>query len=95
MKLYIVSLAAGVLVGIIYALMQVRSPAPPVVALIGLLGMLVGEQLVPPVKRLLAGQPVTASWFQAECMPKITGTPATSVASASRHASVQPPESSR
>lgn len=95
MKLYIVSLAAGVLVGIIYALMQVRSPAPPVVALLGLLGMLVGEQLVPPVKRLLAGQPVTASWFHAECMPKITGTPATSVASASRHATVEPPESSR
>ncbi|MDW3689388.1 DUF1427 family protein, partial [Cupriavidus sp. CV2] len=30
MKLYIVSLGAGILVGIIYALMQVRSPAPPV-----------------------------------------------------------------
>lgn len=89
MKLYIVSLAAGVLVGIIYALMQVRSPAPPAVALLGLLGMLVGEQLVPPVKRLIAGQPVTGSWFQAECMPKITGTPAPSLASASRHGTVE------
>jgi xanthosine utilization system XapX-like protein len=29
MKIYLVSLGAGVLVGIIYALMQVRSPAPP------------------------------------------------------------------
>jgi len=28
MKLYLVSLGAGILVGIIYALMQVRSPAP-------------------------------------------------------------------
>lgn len=76
MKLYVVSLGAGVLVGIIYALMQVRSPAPPAVALIGLLGMLVGEQVVPPVKRLLSGQSVTVSWFHAECVPKITGVPA-------------------
>jgi XapX domain-containing protein len=76
MKLYLVSLGAGILVGIIYALMQVRSPAPPVVALIGLLGMLIGEQVVPPVKRMLSGQPVTAAWFHKECMPKITGTPA-------------------
>lgn len=73
MKLYLVSLAVGILVGIIYALLQVRSPAPPVVALIGLLGMLIGEQVVPPVKRMLAGEPVTAAWFHSECLPKITG----------------------
>jgi len=75
MKLYLVSLAAGILVGIIYALLQVRSPAPPVVALIGLLGMLIGEQVVPPVKRLLAGEAVTVAWFRGECVPKITGAP--------------------
>ena len=75
MKLYIVSLGAGILVGIIYALLQVRSPAPPVVALIGLLGMLIGEQVVPPIKRLMAGEPVTATWFHTECVPKITGAP--------------------
>jgi len=75
MKLYLVSLGAGVLVGVIYALLQVRSPAPPVVALLGLLGMLIGEQVVPPVKRWLAGEPVTISWFHSECVPKITGMP--------------------
>lgn len=75
MKLYLVSLGAGILVGIIYALMQVRSPAPPAIALIGLLGMLIGEQVVPPVKRMLAGEPVTIAWFRGECVPKITGTP--------------------
>ena len=53
MKLYLVSLAAGILVGAIYSLINVRSPAPPVVALVGLLGILLGEQLVPWVKRLL------------------------------------------
>ncbi len=75
MKLYLIPLGTGILVGIIYALMQVRSPAPPAIALIGLLGMLIGEQVVPPVKRMLAGEPVTIAWFRGECVPKITGTP--------------------
>ena len=52
MKPYLISLAVGVLVGIIYALLNVRSPAPPVVALVGLLGILIGEQLVPLAKHL-------------------------------------------
>jgi XapX domain-containing protein len=42
--LYLISLGAGVLVGIIYSLINFRSPAPPLVALVGLLGMLAGEQ---------------------------------------------------
>ena len=75
MKLYIVSLAAGLLVGIIYALLQVRSPAPPAIALIGLLGILAGEQVVPIAKRLLAGQPVTAAWLRHDCVARITGVP--------------------
>lgn len=75
MKLYLVSLGAGILVGVLYALMQVRSPAPPVVALVGLLGMLIGGQIVPPVQRLLAGEPVTMAWFGRECVPEITGVP--------------------
>lgn len=52
MKPYLISLAAGLLVGVIYNLLGVRSPAPPAIALIGLLGILVGEQAVPLVKRL-------------------------------------------
>lgn len=74
MKLHLVTLATGLLVGIIYSLLNVRSPAPPVIALLGLLGILVGEQVVPTVKRLAAGEPVTMSWFRTECIPKITGT---------------------
>ena len=73
MKFYLVSLAAGLLVGCIYALLQVRSPAPPAIALIGLFGMLVGEQAVPIAKRLISGQPVTVSWFRAECVTRISG----------------------
>lgn len=55
MKMYILSLGAGLLVGIIYSLLNVRSPAPPLIALLGLLGMLVGEQIIPVGKQLLSG----------------------------------------
>ena len=53
MKIYLLSLGAGLLVGVVYSLLQVRSPAPPLVALIGLLGILVGEQIVPVGKQWL------------------------------------------
>jgi XapX domain-containing protein len=46
-----ISIGAGLLVGIIYSLINVRSPAPPVVALVGLLGILVGEQ-IPPLEQI-------------------------------------------
>jgi XapX domain-containing protein len=73
MKIYLVALATGLLVGLIYALLQVRSPAPPVVALVGLLGMLIGEQSVPVVKRLIAREPLTVSWLRTHCVAQITG----------------------
>ncbi len=40
---YLISLVAGLGVGVIYGLIAVRSPAPPIIALLGLLGMLAGE----------------------------------------------------
>lgn len=46
MSTELISLGAGVLIGLLYALLKVRSPAPPAVALVGLLGMLAGEQLI-------------------------------------------------
>lgn len=73
MKIYLLSLGAGILVGVIYALINVRSPAPPVIALIGLLGILVGEQAVPLVKRWLSPEPVSAAWLKQECVPHIFG----------------------
>jgi len=74
-KPYLISIAVGMLVGVIYALLHVRSPAPPAIALVGLLGMLIGEQIVPAAQRLLAGEPITMAWFRHECVPKITGAP--------------------
>ena len=62
MKVYLLSLGAGLLVGVIYSLISVRSPAPPVVALIGLLGILIGEQLPPLVRSLLSREPAAHSW---------------------------------
>ena len=66
MKIYIISVSVGLLVGVIYALLQVRSPAPSAIALIGLLGMLMGEQVVPTVKRMIAGCSVTVGWLRSE-----------------------------
>jgi XapX domain-containing protein len=40
---YFVSLLVGLVVGAAYGLLQVRSPAPPLIALVGLLGMVLGE----------------------------------------------------
>lgn len=43
---YLLSLGVGIAVGVIYGLVSVRSPAPPIIALLGLLGMLAGEATV-------------------------------------------------
>jgi XapX domain-containing protein len=74
--MYLISFGAGILAGVLYGVLNVRSPAPPAIALIGLLGMLVGEQLVPVAKRLIDGAPITKAWFASECQHKITGLPA-------------------
>ena len=49
---YLVSLLVGIGVGVAYALLGVRSPAPPLVALVGLLGIVLGEQGVTWVARV-------------------------------------------
>jgi XapX domain-containing protein len=51
---YLVSLLMGLAVGVAYGLVEVRSPAPPLIALVGLLGMVVGEQAVDMAKRQFA-----------------------------------------
>jgi XapX domain-containing protein len=73
MKIYLLSLAAGLLVGVIYSLLNVRSPAPPAVALVGLLGILVGEQLIPLGKQMFAGTTLPAAWQVAKCTPHLFG----------------------
>ena len=63
MKMYLLSIGAGLIVGIVYSLLNVRSPAPPVIALVGLLGILVGEQLIPAAKTLINKEPAVVSWI--------------------------------
>jgi XapX domain-containing protein len=46
MLTYALSLGVGLAVGVAYGLLGVRSPAPPIIALLGLLGMLAGETAV-------------------------------------------------
>ena len=73
MKLYAMSLGAGLLVGIIYSLLNVRSPAPPLVALLGLLGILLGEQIVPVGKQLLRGTAFGSACEQTRATAHVLG----------------------
>ena len=74
MKPYLLSLAAGLLVGVVYSLLNVRSPAPPAIALVGLLGILIGEQAIPVARHILAGHG-PATFVRDECAPKVLGVP--------------------
>jgi XapX domain-containing protein len=64
MRVYLLSFGAGLLVGVVYSLLNVRSPAPPVVALVGLMGILMGEQILPVAKHMLDGSHLAAAWRQ-------------------------------
>ncbi len=73
MKPYLLSLGAGLLIGVIYSLLNVRSPAPPIIALIGLMGILVGEQIIPVGKHLLEGVGFFAAVETSKCRDHILG----------------------
>jgi len=73
MKASLLSFGAGLLVGVVYSLLGVRSPAPPVVALIGLLGILLGEQIVPVGRQMIAGTSIRAAWQQMRCGQHVFG----------------------
>lgn len=49
MSAYVTGFAAGMLVGAFYAVVRVRSPAPPPVALVGLAGVLAGYAVLTAV----------------------------------------------
>ena len=73
MKIYLLSLGAGLLAGILYGVLNVRSPAPPVVALVGLFGILIGEQIIPVARHMLDGSHLAAAWRQSHGTPHIFG----------------------
>jgi XapX domain-containing protein len=71
MKIYLVSVSVGLVVGVLYGLLNVRSPAPPVVALVGLLGILLGEQIPPLVRHIVADR-AALSWLH-QIKPHVFG----------------------
>jgi XapX domain-containing protein len=73
MRIYLVSLGAGLLVGVVYALLGVRSPAPPVVALVGLFGILVGEQIPPLARAVVRSSADTAAVLSRQVRPHVFG----------------------
>lgn len=73
MKAYLAAAAVGLLVGIVYALFNVRSPAPPVVALVGLLAILVGEQIPPLVRQVMKVGVTHPSWLHDQVKPHVFG----------------------
>ena len=44
MRALLISFVVGLFVGVAYGVIRVKSPAPPIIALVGLLGMVLGEQ---------------------------------------------------
>jgi XapX domain-containing protein len=72
MRIYLISLSVGLLVGLIYGLLHVRSPAPPVIALVGLLGILLGEQIPPLASRLKNSSPAYTGWIE-QVKPHVFG----------------------
>jgi XapX domain-containing protein len=72
---YLTSLGAGFAVGLLYWLVRVQSPAPPLIALAGLLGIVLGEHAIP----VLRGQLFTSAHEVQVAPPRsrLTPSPAT------------------
>jgi XapX domain-containing protein len=75
MQVYLLSLGAGLLVGVIYSLIGVRSPAPPVIALVGLLGILLGQQVSPLIESLSGAEPTVVSELRRGFDPRTSRIP--------------------
>ena len=73
MKPYLLSLGAGLLVGIVYSLLGVRSPAPPAIALVGLLGILLGEQVIPLARRMATRPAEAVAYLRTDCAEHVLG----------------------
>lgn len=72
-KPYLLSLAAGVLVGAVYGLLRVRSPAPPIIALVGLLGILLGEQIPSLLRHFVSPDSSAVAWMARQVKPHLFG----------------------
>jgi len=73
MKPYLLSLVAGLLAGVVYAVLHVRSPAPPIIALLGLLGILIGEQVPSFIQHIVRGEVAASAWLGRQVKPHLFG----------------------
>ncbi|SAL08958.1 hypothetical protein AWB64_00039 [Caballeronia sordidicola] len=73
MKVYVLSLISGILIGLMYSWINVPSPAPPVIALLGLLGILAGEQVIPVGRKMLRGAGFLMAWQEERCNQHLFG----------------------
>jgi XapX domain-containing protein len=48
----LLALGTGLAVGVVFSLVKLPSPAPPLLGLIGLIGMFAGQRLVPLISSL-------------------------------------------
>jgi XapX domain-containing protein len=85
MKVLFISFVVGLGVGVLYGLIRVKSPAPPIVALVGLLGMVLGE----PIGTWVHTRKVDVSQAAAVCL---VGESYDSAASARHALAVSAPE---
>jgi len=67
---YLISLAAGFVVGLLYCLVRVQSPAPPLIALAGLLRIVLGEHTIPVVRAHLFPDSVQVQQMEAPASAK-------------------------
>jgi XapX domain-containing protein len=49
----LLALATGLAVGVVFSLVKLPSPAPPLLGLIGLVGMFAGQRLIPVISAFL------------------------------------------
>ncbi len=73
MKMYLVACIAGLIVGVLYSLVHIRSPAPPLIALIGLGSILAGEQIIPLARKVWAGAPLHVAWHSSGSHSSVLG----------------------
>jgi XapX domain-containing protein len=71
---YLISLGAGLVIGLLYYLVRVQSPAPPLIALAGLLGIVIGEHAIPFVQAQIRSPAA-----QTQSAPPVANTEPTSI----------------
>ncbi|TYP73406.1 DUF1427 family protein [Paenibacillus methanolicus] len=52
----LLALGTGIVIGIVFQSLRIPSPAPPFLGLLGLLGMFLGQRLIPWIKLWLSSK---------------------------------------